>query len=154
MLPTSVYHRLLYWVVAYSNYCAPFPASAARCKAVSPHSFLSFSLALHAFDCSSRLTTSTLPSLTEENRSKVVMALIYSSTKMLWQLPSYNSTKCPHTILIPSLSCKIRTDIQSLRQNEPTQHITVNPGSSPQATPSQRSIRRVKGGAKINAELR
>ena len=49
------------------------PASAAKCSAVSPHSFLALSRARNCLVCRRRWTTSALPSRTAENRSKVVI---------------------------------------------------------------------------------
>lgn len=59
------------------------PASAARWSAVSPHSFLALSRARNCLVCSRRWTTSAFPSLTAENKSKVV--ILY---KILLKLPS------------------------------------------------------------------
>ena len=55
-----------------------FPASEARWRAVSPHSFRSFSLARHCLDCNRRRTMSVLPSRTEEKRSNVVILAHHS----------------------------------------------------------------------------
>ena len=57
---------------------SPFPASEARWRAVSPHSFRSFSLARHCLDCNRRRTMSVLPSRTEEKRSNVVILAHHS----------------------------------------------------------------------------